>query len=786
MAVARFLLLEVVCLLALVAGTNQCEWTSCQDKLTAFLGCPSGKTESQRKDCGTEVCVKFIGCSYTHTTRLCCDTGNACAWYDFSCNGASLADFFDNATDTLNAEWKDLSDDLKSKLTTAEQFKTLTAAQLKNLSKDVLAEVKSVAGMSSSQLKEVSDQVKSFDLNQFQAFMKKVAPSSVADTVASLVGSCSDGEAGRADILRSVLESPSAWGDESSWSAANISALGCMLGNFSTDTLAKMADDALAAAGNLQNLGSTQLGALTDKLSKMKSANFAQILKGINKSEMQASIKTWGKSVQAWGFEKVEMIRTELVKNGAWGPVQNWTAMQLSDLGSLITFLNASDIMALADEALVLAKNLGNLSADQIMTLGNKIGNMALQNLSSVLSEVDPKQLHMAMLSSCDITCQSDADMAFLKDPSLTTATAAIEQSAQKISSRSAAAAEAFASSICNASLVDSVSQASADLKAATSVCNGSAKRTGSSFLSSWSKAQKSELMSRLMDMDAFGAVDTWTEPMLSSMCDAFAGLTPENVAKLAAKQLIKSQLPNYQLAMAAGDLPPSVRNAVMPKLKEGLGAVETWTCDQVAGARELIAGMLPEDLSKLSVSAVRGLLPDAFSAMSAEQVAALGAEHFKNISQQARNRLSASRLIALDGSKDKLRAVVCGAASTVGSDCPPIAVDVVMSVANMSDAILAILRRQFESIDGVTAVQILSALAASELPVMSETSRRLKAGGLASNAMVTMRALYSNATSSASAAIEKTKAAAVQAATMCDGVVQDVVGIDLDLASLT
>jgi hypothetical protein len=195
------------------------------------------------------------------------------------------------------------------------------------------------------------------------------------------------------------------------------------------------------------------------------------------------------------------------------------------------------------------------------------------------------------------------------------------------------------------------------------------------------------------------------------------------------------------------------------------------------------MAGMLPADLSKISISSIRGLLPDAFSAMSSEQVAALGVEQLTNISQQARNRLSGNLLNGLAGSKDKLRAAVCGVASAVDRECPPVAVDVVMSVANMTDVTLQALRQQFESVDGIAEVRILSALAASELPVMTEASRRLQ--GTMTNAMVTLRTMYGNTTTSVSSAVERTRAAATQAATMLDGSVRDVVGLDLNLAAL-
>lgn len=782
MAFARFLL-EVACLLSSVAHASQCEWTSCENKLSsAFQPCPGGKTESQQKDCGTEFCSSLTGCTFTHTTRLCCD--DSCPWYDFSCHGDALKDFFEDVTDDLKSGWAALSGDVKNKLGTADLFKTLTTSELKSLSKEVLAEVKSIAGITSPQLKEIVSQVKSFDLTQFQAFMKNVAPSSLADAMADLVGSsCSDGELSKAEIFRSVLESPFAWGDESSWSAENITVLGCIIGNFSTDALAKMADDALAAAGNLQSLVSKQLSALTDKFSNMGSTDFAKILNSVNKSEMKASIKAWGQSAKPWGFEKVAMIRTELVKTDAWGQVKNWAATHVSDLGSLITFLDSSDLTALADEALLFATNLGNLSADQIMALGDKIGNMNLQGLSSMLSKVDPTQLHAAMLSSCDISCQSDADYAFLKNPSLTTMSVAIEQSAKRISSRSAAAAETFATSICDASLLDSVPQAMADLQAATAVCNGSAAVTASSFLSSWGVAGQSSLLSRLTDADALGNLGSWDESMLSSMCNAFAGMTPANVAKLTAKHLITRQLPNYQLAMAAADLVPSLRHAAMTKLKESeaLGSVESWTCTQVAGARELIAGMLPADLSDISVSAVRGLLPGAFSAMSADQVAAFTAEHFKNITQLARNRLSASRLSGLFNSSEKLVAAVCGSATVGSSGCPELMVDVVMSVANTSNATLETLKQQFESMAGVAKAQILSALAASELPVTTEVSRRLLAVGANTNAQITLRASYEDSTTlSASAAAEQTRAKAMEATALVNGAVEEVVHINL------
>jgi DNA-directed RNA polymerase subunit F len=728
----------------LVVNAQNCQWSSCTLKANPFAGCNSGYADSgETRDCGSK---SFIGVYLNHQ-RMCCPS--ACKWYQVNCNWDSVQGYFPKASDSIKQKWNGLTEVVQDKLTTAEKFATLSAADLKNLDTELLAELKSVAGMTATQFDSIKDKVNSMSKEHLKDFVANLNADTLTKGLPAMASSSLTWSTEQMTVIKDRLTNAELWGPIGGWTSANLAALGRLISGIDAATLRSLANEALANAPNLLNLTSSQLGGLGQKLSGMGMAHLKKMLQSINASALAEGMLNLTGVDDAWAADKASAFIAKLSSTEAWGAVSQWTAANIGSIGAMMNSLNLTTIMQFTDKALAHAKSLSKLSPERITNLTDKIGGMATDNFEAMLGGLNGESIHAAMLSQCEIQCTHDEDLAFLKNPNEQSAKAALEAYAARVKEKSSAAALAYANGFCNgtAANYDSHARAAfADLQAAGLPCNGTVKKDNAirKTFAKFSDSQASKLLARLTKGDALGSVSTWSDKQIASLCHQYGQLSPSNVAEMTAGNLITASagaakdaalisafgplapVADYAIAQAAEKITPEKRASWAAKFKEGFGKIAGWGCAQVASMQTMVGGLSAADLPDIPIKALKGMKANAITAMSSQQIPGFTATQVTSLLRDVRERIHGDLVSQL--SREKLVAAVCGKLNfTTSATCPLAAIDLSMAFPSATMPSKDALIQHFKDKLPNVVVRILMMANQSDLPTTT-TSRRLAA----------------------------------------------------------
>eukprot|EP00928_Gymnodinium_smaydae_P029753 TRINITY_DN22317_c0_g6_i1.p1 TRINITY_DN22317_c0_g6~~TRINITY_DN22317_c0_g6_i1.p1 ORF type:complete len:733 (-),score=143.86 TRINITY_DN22317_c0_g6_i1:260-2458(-) len=276
------------CCLWLAQG--ECKWSDCRNKVSsAVVGCPSGHKQSQKRDCGTGACL-FGSCVYASQELLCCPDGDTCAWWDVKCNWNSLKELFYDASDKVKASWDKLTQTVKDKLTTSAAFATLTDLELESLDEDLLAELKSVAGMTGAQLPKIKKILLNMSLIASDHFMKHLGVGTLDDGLANLTAGHVSWSSDVVKSLVNRLQAEDVWGDVKNWTSARVNKIGQAIYRVGTDLLEKLDDEVLSKATNLIEASASQLRQLGVKIQDMAQPFFESLIDNVNLTTLHAAM----------------------------------------------------------------------------------------------------------------------------------------------------------------------------------------------------------------------------------------------------------------------------------------------------------------------------------------------------------------------------------------------------------------------------------------------------------------------------------------------------------------
>lgn len=486
--------------------------------------------------------TRHEGCNSVSEKVVCCPSADECAWYDSGCNWAALEGLFVHATEEMRVKWDRLDSTVQFHLRNSELFQTLSDADLLALDIELLAELRSVAGMTTH-----------------------------------------------------------------------------------------------------------QLGVLAERLPDLSPAHFEDFLSSVNVASLTGALIDLSSSSQEWTAEQVEKLAVRLQASDAWGAASTWTQEQITSLGSMLTWVEAEIIAQVADAQLAIS-DLTMLSSEQMINLATKFGNMSSATFTAVLTRMDIRSLHAAMLSQCTITCEGDATGSFFADPSAANWMDEFSAYAHARISRGIAAARNYSQTMCSGADIGEALQIG---QAEAGVCeheanDGIDSAEGEVLIDSiegsfedWDSVKKSSIFHRLLN-SSLAAFEERENAMLEAICGNYALLSPANIAGIPASLIVDigvehaidgvfgplaGSVVRWSVAKAAAEMSPEQRAAWAEKLRVGTNSFVSWSCEQVASAKEIIAGLEAEELAELSPAAVRGINNETVQILSDEQVLAFSEE---------------------------------------------------------------------------------------------------------------------------------------------------------------
>jgi len=618
---------------------------------------------------------------------------------------------------------------------------------IRSFADSALVGASSLVNLSATQLSGLASKVSGMSPAQIADFFENLNPEAIAEGMASFSLGAAWTES-QVSAIVTKLKSDNRWGIAENWTTSQINSLGPMISGLDLDSIQSFADSALARASSLVNLSSTQLSGLASKVSGMSPELISDFFENLNAEALKDGLAALS-SGAVWTERQVAVIVAKLESDARWGMAPKWATSQISSLGPMITEMDLDGIRSFADAALAKASSLVHLSSTQLSGLTHKVGNMSALYFISTIAGVDAKQLHAAMLSQCEIQCDSDAQMAFLTNPTSANAAQEMIEYVERVRSKSSGAALAYSNAFCSGD-PGNIDEALAELESASMACTGSNAKSNvlrDSF-ERWSDNQGRQLVERMTNTDALGPLTTWGEPQMSSLCNQYASISPSGIAKITGKAIVTSvagiaiggavsaafgpvaPVALWALSKSADKIAPATRAAWTEKIQEGLGVVSKWTCSQVASLRTLASGLNASDLAALPADALKGLLPKAVTAMQSVQVQGFTPEGLGAMTDKVRARISGEHLEMLDTAQ-RIAAVCKLTDVTYGVGCPEAVIDVGMSFdasqVPVASQVIGHFRDKFEVGDGMT-VEVLSVLPDSERPLMY-TGRRLEEG---------------------------------------------------------
>lgn len=384
-------------LIAIVSGnSDSCFWHTCVNKVRSIVNvCPSGSSYSKTRDCGTPNC--FLGvCIYSKEEHMCCPSGSSCSAFDASCNWGAIAGYFKSTNEQIKSAWSALKSGVQEKITTSASFATLSDAELLSLPTDLLAELKSVAGMTTHQLGLIGSKVYNMDSQYLSDFLSDISPEILSQGMAALSAG-RNWTAAQVTEFAKRLTMSDAWGIASSWNATQISSLGSMITGMNATMLQSFSDQALASASNLHQLGVSQLGALGQKMYGMSVGSLATMIKGLNGSTLAASISHLTSVDREWASEQVAEFTAKLLSSDVWGNASSWTPQRISSLGSMLAGMHLTYLLAFDEWSFAHATNLVWLGVRTLGKLGPKLVGMNMTTLAMTLNGFNLSALATSM-----------------------------------------------------------------------------------------------------------------------------------------------------------------------------------------------------------------------------------------------------------------------------------------------------------------------------------------------------------------------------------------------------
>eukprot|EP00941_MAST-03F_sp_MAST-3F-sp1_P005196 g5196.t1 len=553
----------------------------------------------------------------------------------------SFQNLFSSFTAGTRNLWNQLSETIKNKLASARSFATLTVSEIFGIDNDILSHVKTAAGMTTTQLSGIGGKIQSMSSDsELPDFLGNLPDSClVPDAVSSMMegGEAAGGwTQNQVTKIKDRVSQASAWGsDLSTWTEDQIAAIGKYL-----------VDDA------------SLFGRFKD-------------------TSLVGAVRKWGQETKEWSKQKALALFERLKQNDVWKSASNWNAEKVSALGRLIKWLPDTDLLSLQSEALVNATNLDKLTPTKITRLlySTKFLGLSASNVSKLLEKLNAQYLFQSLISQCRFTCPNDSDAAFLENPSVSGAQAAVTTYYNESVARAKSVAKTFSDQMCDGSATAQIVESIAINTAQSSACTGNAKPVfgvatadEKKHASLWSHEQIQILLTRVEKADLFGSLQQISHLQLSSLCNQYAKLTPSGIAQMASTAAIEqitggggvqSKIVMFALSRASQNFRlQNQRNAWAQLLINGIGNVETWSCKQIASLGPLFSGFTNEQLKKVTGDAAKGITATAIQTMTASQISQLSPDILSKLSTEARNRISGDRLKELKG--DSWKAVVC------------------------------------------------------------------------------------------------------------------------------
>jgi len=296
-------------------------------------------------------------------------------------------------SDDLKESWEKLSLSVQEKLTTSSLFQTLTDDELLSLDSHLLAELKSVAGMTSHQLAIAKEIVHNMSASYLSDFFQNIGAGTVVQSMSEHAFGALSWTSDQVSQFKVLLESSEAWGQASNWTSAQITSLGSMLSGLDLETINSLSDAALAGASNLAQLDAQVLVGLREKFQGMSVSSFSSVLQNVSVHALTRSVGNWGSSGQPWGNAKVAKLINRLQEYSVWGKPSGWTAMNISALGNMISDLDTETLKTFASSALANTANLKNLGVEQLCDLKRTFADMSSADFITAISDIDAAAL---------------------------------------------------------------------------------------------------------------------------------------------------------------------------------------------------------------------------------------------------------------------------------------------------------------------------------------------------------------------------------------------------------
>lgn len=370
----RIILLHLVAPVA--RGNENCNWSECRDKVSsALFSCASGFKRTDNRDCGT--C--FLGvCS--HEEIQCCQGPNACAWYDATCNWENMKDniFEDGIDPGLKEQWSDLSTTLKEKLRTVEGFRSLNRSEIMNLPFPLLAELKSLEGMTGDQIKFVFTNFKdNMTETAFRDMMKNINASMFGqdDVISNITHLKHDWTPAQIELIQAKLRD--AWGPHSQWNSSNINSLDSLISAYNKSVLTSFNLEQLLLANNFDEL-------LPAQFSDLNRTDFEMIVRKLQNETFMHTLPHWTKGDRNWGPEEVRAVVEKLQQ--VRGDPSTWNASMIEMLGNMIPGIAPELLSKFNLTDLANSDKVDKFNAMQVMAMFAKLQEMNDTSFSLLLA----------------------------------------------------------------------------------------------------------------------------------------------------------------------------------------------------------------------------------------------------------------------------------------------------------------------------------------------------------------------------------------------------------------
>ena len=363
-----------------------CAWTGCHlaSSVNPWGGCDDGQTKKDSEGCGC-VLGRCAG-----TRHQCCGTP-VCKIWDPVCSWNVIKDsYMDDPSATTKAGYEALSDTVKAKVSDAQDFATLSVAELGELNADVLAHLKSTSGMRTAQLKAVKGTVKDMTKAELDRFLGHVNPTALKGTSGDLGAMNFGATAG--DLYKGVKKS---LGGPAQFTKSVLNDLGNLVPELPAADLQALPSASLAGATQFAaKLKAAQVVSLGGPLHGLTTANLRVFVGQVPVTELLDSCKDLA-SVGTWepGQKTVLAARA----TAALGDAKNWAVAEAESLGAFLDAVPAATLAKIQDWRFVKMDNLKDLGPATLGGLRGKFSGLSASQFTAAIGQVPAAALEGAM-----------------------------------------------------------------------------------------------------------------------------------------------------------------------------------------------------------------------------------------------------------------------------------------------------------------------------------------------------------------------------------------------------